>query len=162
MAKRHGLEEAKVSSLSEPWLPKPRIIQSELDHCKETFDSLKVADDRLLIQPSYAGAFDQQIISSFWEKYIPSNASAQSGSPCAWMQQVIGLSNPGEALYCSLKALAMTRLAWIHRDDALALKGHIFYSRALQVLKTALSQDYTIYQDEIFAAGYVLSIYEVR
>ena len=137
------------------------MIQSDSDCCEETFDSDEATDDRLLAQPSRASAFDQQIISSFWEKYIPSSASAQSGSPCSWLQQVIGLSNPGEALYCSIKALAMTRLGWIHRDNSLALQGHIFYSRALQVLRKALLSEHEIYEDKIFAAGYVLSIYEV-
>ncbi len=106
--------------------------------------------------------FDQQIISSFWERYIPSNANAQDGSPSHWLQRVIGLPKPGKAIYYSLKALAMTRLGWINGDESLALQGRVFYSRGLQALQKSLSSKDIIYEDDVFAAGYALSVYEVR
>ena len=119
-------------------------------------------DNRLLTQPSISNVFDQQIISAFWERYIPSDANAQEGSPSHWLQRVIGLPKPGKAIYYSLKALAMTRLGWINRDESLALQGRMFYSRGLQVLQQSLSSENIIYEDNILAAGFALSIYEVR
>lgn len=105
--------------------------------------------------------FDQQIISSFWEKFIPSDSNAQDGSPSNWLQRVIGLPAPGKAICCSLKALAMTRLGWINGDQSLALQGRLFYSRALQVLQKSLLSEHIIYEDDVFAAGFALSIHEV-
>ena len=56
----------------------------------------------------------------------------------------------------------MTRLGWINRDESLALQGRLCYSSALQVLHTRLSSEHMIHEDDIFAAGFALSIYEVR
>ena len=56
----------------------------------------------------------------------------------------------------------MTRLGWINGDEALALQGRVFYSRGLQVLQKSLSSENVIYEDDILAAGYSLSVYEVR
>ena len=60
-----------------------------------------------------------QLISTFWECYVPSRSCAQAGSPCAWLQQSIALPNPLPALRLSLKALAMTRLGWLHKNTTL-------------------------------------------
>ena len=160
--KRFGLEEAKASRYSEHGTPESSRQQSAINPGVNAADSPRAIDDRMLAQPSHANVFNQQVISSFWEKYVPFSARAQNGTPCAWFQQVISLPNPGEALSCSLKAFAMTRLGWIHGDKSLALQGNTFYSRALQVLRKALLSENMIYEDQIFAAGYVLSVYEVR
>ena len=116
----------------------------------------------MLTRLSSSSAFDQQIISSFWEKFIPLDANAQDGSPSNWLQRVIGLPEPGKAIYYSLKALAMTRLGWINGDKSLALQGRLYYSSALQILHKSLSSEQVIYEDNTFAAGFALSIYEVR
>ena len=66
-----------------------------------------------------ANVSETQLISNFWECYIPSGSCAQAGSPCAWLQQAIALPNPLPPLRQSLKALAMIRLGWLHKDTAL-------------------------------------------
>ena len=66
-----------------------------------------------------ANVSETQLISTFWECYVPSRSCAQAGSPCAWLQRSIALSNPLPALRLSLKALAMTRIGWLHKDTAL-------------------------------------------
>ena len=125
-------------------------------------DNRRARDNRLLTQPSSSTVIDQQIISSFWERYIPSNANTQDGSPSHWLQRVISLPKPGKAIYFSLKALAITRLGWINRDESLALQGRFSYSRVLQILQKSLSSEHIIYDDNILAAGFALSIYEVK
>ena len=66
-----------------------------------------------------AKVYEIQLISTFWECYMPSRSCAQAGSPCSWLQQSIALANPLPALRLSLKALAMTRLGWLHKDTTL-------------------------------------------
>ncbi len=56
----------------------------------------------------------------------------------------------------------MTRLGWINGDESLALQGRLFYSRGLQVLQKSLSSQNIINEDNILAAGFALSIYEVK
>ena len=118
----------------------------------------------MVIQPNGANAFDKQIISLFWERYIPSTEeSVTHGSPCGWLQQVI--SSPGspdaEVLQLSLKALTATRLGRMNKDDRMALRGQSCYVRALQQLQKALRSDQAVRRDETFAAGYVLALNEV-
>ena len=61
----------------------------------------------------------------------------------------------------SIKAFAMTRIGWIFKDEALVLQGNLCYGRALNAVQNALSSETSMLQDEVFAAGYVLSVYEV-
>ena len=56
----------------------------------------------------------------------------------------------------------MTRLGWINGDESLALQGRFYYSRGLQVLQKSLSSEKITYEDNTFAAGFALSIYEAR
>ena len=162
LEKRHRLEEAKALPLSKHTISKTHPTESEVASFHGVSSNRGARDNRLLTQPSSSTVSDQQIISSFWEKFIPSNANAQDGSPSNWLQRVISLPEPGKAIYYSLKALAMTRLGWINGDESLARQGRLFYSRALQVLQKSLLSEHVIYEDDIFAAGFALSIYEVR
>ena len=115
----------------------------------------------MLFQPNKTALTDQQLVSAFWEKYIPLNTSAQGGSACVWLEQVISLPQKSGVLELSLRALAMTRLGWIEKDRALALQGNMYYGNALQSIQTALwRQDATI-NDDLFVAGYVLAVHEV-
>ena len=126
--------------------------------------SKKTPDTRIVFQPSSASAFDKQIVSLFWERYIPStDESLSDGSPCPWLQQIISSPSPPdtEALQLSLKALTVTRLGRMNQDDRLALQGQSCYVRALQQLQKALRSDHTVGRDETFAAGYLLALYEV-
>lgn len=124
----------------------------------------QTADTRIVFQPNGANAFDNQIISLFWERYIPStDESVSDGSPCGWLQQVISSPSPPDtdALQLSLKALTITRLGRMNQDDRLALQGQSCYVRALHQLQKALRSDHAVGQDETFAAGYVLALHEV-
>ena len=161
LEKRHGLEEAKTLPISMSMRLEPHPTESEVASLHDVLYNRGARDNRLLTQPGSSTVVDQQIISSFWEKYFPSNTNAQDGSPSHWMQFVIGLPNPGKAIYYSLRALAMTRLGWINRDESLAMQGRLFYARGLHVLQRTLSSENVIYEDDILAAGYALSIYEV-
>lgn len=162
LEKRHRLEEVKALPISKHTRPEIHPTESEVASSHGVSFNRRARDNRLLARPTSSTVFDQQIISSFWEKFIPSDANAQDGSPSNWLQRVIGLPKPGKAIHYSLKALAMTRLGWINGDESLALQGRLFYSRALQVLQKSLSSEHIIYDDDIFAAGFALSIYEVR
>ena len=104
---------------------------------------------------------EAQLISAFWEYYTPSRSMAQAGSPCAWLQQSICVPNPPPALRLSLKALAMTRIGWVRKDDAFFHEGKIIYGYALRELQKALYDQRLMWQDETMATCNVLTLYEV-
>lgn len=56
----------------------------------------------------------------------------------------------------------MTRIGWINKDESLVLQGNLCYGRALNAVQKHLSSEALMWQDELFAASYVLSIYEVN
>ena len=134
---------------------------SNIDFQRGLVESRRAHDNRILIQPTDSAAFDQQIISALWESYTPSLSSVQSGAICVWLQQIINLPTQGVPLHLSLKAFAMTRIGWINKDDSLVLQGNLCYGRALNSVQKALSSEASMLQDELFAAGYILSVYEV-
>ena len=161
--KRHGLEEAKtpfLQSLDED-LSQPQPMLSNIDFQRGLVESRRASDNRILVQPTDSAAFDQQIISALWENYTPSNSSVQSGTPCVWLQHIIDLPTRKVPLHLSLKAFAMTRIGWINKDESLVLQGNLCYGRALNAVQKSLSSEASMWQDELFAAGYVLSVYEV-
>lgn len=136
-------------------------MASNIDFQRGLVESRRAYDNRILVQPNDSAAFDQQIISILWEKYTPSVSSVQGGTPCVWLQHILNLATRGMPLQLSLKAFAMTRIGWINRDDSLVLQGNLCYGRALNAVQKALSSEASMWQDELFAAGYVLSLYEV-
>lgn len=87
--------------------------------------------------------------------------SVQTGCQCAWLQQALSLSDPSLALRLSLKALAMARLGWIHRDNTLVLSGRVLYGQALQEIQKALYDERAMWKDETLATGNILALYEV-
>ena len=114
------------------------------------------------LPPSNANVFEAQLISAFWEYYIPSSSSTQAGSPCDWLQQSICLPNPPTALRLALKAVAMTRLGWFHKDDAFVRGGRVIYGNALRELQKALYDERLMWRDETMATCNVLALYEVK
>lgn len=162
LEKRNGLEEAKALPVLDYMRPESHPTELEVPSFHGVSYNRRARDNRLLTRPSSSAVFDQQIVSSFWEKYIPSCTNAQDGSHNHWLQLLIGLPEPGNAICYSLKALAMTRLGWINGDESLALQGRLYYSRGLQVLQKSLSSEKITYEDNTFAAVYALSIYEAR
>ena len=111
--------------------------------------------------PSNAKVFEAQLISAFWEYYVPSESSAQASSACAWLQESICLSNPPPALRLSLIALAMTRLGRLHEDNVIVREGMVVYGSALTEFQKALYEQRSVCQDETLATCNVLALYEV-
>lgn len=111
------------------------------------------------LQPTNALACEAQLISTFWEHYMPQQSV--NGSLCPWLQQALSLSDPSLALRLSLKALAMARLGWTHRDDTLVLSGRVLYGQALREIQKYLYNEHTMWKDEILATGNILALYEV-
>ena len=136
-------------------------MSSNISFQRGLVESRRAYDNRVLVQINDSAAFDQQIISALWEKYTPSVSSVQGGTPCVWLQHIINLPKRGIPLHLSLKAFAMTRIGWILKDESLMLQGNLCYGRALNAVQQALSLEASMWQDELFAAGYVLSVYEV-
>ena len=163
IAKRKLVEEVK----------RPRCIESRPASSTSSIDAPATAQQRKLscnqgtftdsafLQPGYGAACEAQLISTFWDHYIPQQ-SVQNGHQCEWLQQTLDLPNPSSALRLSLKALAMARIGWIHRDDTLSLNGRVLYSQALQAIQRALYDERTMWQDETLATGNVLAWYEVE
>ena len=113
------------------------------------------------LQLSNANMSEAQLISAFWECYTPSRSVAQAGSPCVWLQHSISVPNPPPALRLSLRALAMTRLGWLQKDDAVIHEGKVIYGYALRELQKALYDQRSVWQDETMATCNVLALYEV-
>ena len=134
---------------------------SNIDFQRGLVESRRAYDNRILVAPNDSAAFDQQIVSALWEKYTPSINSVQGGAPCMWLQHIINLPNREVPLHLSLKAFAMTRIGFMNKDESLALQGNLCYGRALNAVQKALLSETSMFQDELFAAGYVLSVYEV-
>lgn len=111
--------------------------------------------------PGNAKVLEAQLISAFWENYVPSESSAQAGSPCAWLHESICLSNPPRALRLSLIALAMTRLGWLHEDNVIVRGGMVVYGSALMEFQKALYDQRSARQDETVATCNLLALYEV-
>ena len=162
LEKRRPLEEAKTSPSSQQARLQRLVNQPDSNFQRAMTHSRGASDNRILIQPSTFTLLDQQVISSFYEKYVPSYANAQNDSYSPWLRHVIDLPKPKETIYYSLKALAMTRLGWIHGDISLTSQGYECYGRGLQALQKSILDNDTMYEDAILAAGHILSIYEAR
>lgn len=161
--KRYGLEEAKnlSSQSTDRDLSQPQSMASNVEFQRSFVERRRPYDDRILVQPSESAAFDQQIISALWEKYTPSLNSAQRGAHCVWLRYIINLSSREIPLHLSLKAFAMTRVGYINKDESMARHGNFYYGHALNAVQRSLPSENSMLQDELFAAGYVLMVYEV-
>lgn len=161
--KRYGLEEAKIlpSQSTDRDLSQPQPMASNIEYQRGFVASRRPYDDRILVRPHESAAFDQQIISALWERYTPSLNSAQSGTHCVWLQNMIDLPSRGVPLHLSLKAFAMTRVGYINKDESMVRHGNLYYGRALNAVQRSLPSEASMLQDELFAAGYVLMVYEV-
>lgn len=126
----------------------------------------RLPDDRkpviasMSLQPGNAAAFESQLLSTFWEHHIPQQ-SVQAGCQCLWLQEALGLPDPSPALRLALKAVAMTRLGWLYRDNTLVLHGRVLYGQALQDTQKALYDERSMWRDETLATGNILALYEV-
>ena len=114
------------------------------------------------LQPGTGAAYEAQLISTFWDHFIPQQSGRpQAGCQCKWLQQALDFPNPSPALRLSLKALAMARIGWINRDDTLVHHGRVLYGQALQAIQKALYDEHAMWQDDTLATGNVLAWYEV-
>ena len=161
-AKRGPFEEAKLpqdivawAASSTPLTAVPPISQQGNVSCKP-----EKGIDCMSLQPSNAAAYEAQLISMFWEHWVPQQ-SVQTGCQLPWLQQALELPDPSLALRLALKAVAMARLGWIHQDNTLVLNGRVLYGQALQEVQKALYDEHTMWKDETLATGNVLAVYEV-
>lgn len=115
----------------------------------------------LFRQTSNVEVQDVQVVSQFWEKFVPTATQAQDETPCAWLQEAIVFEGGGKPLQNSLKALSMTRLGFLSGDTALTIRGRNFYGHALRQLQNALWDEELMWNDDTFASAYILSVYEV-
>lgn len=157
LEKRQRLDEAK--SIVPPSLEKPAISANASRQSLGAM--LNSGDNRMLCQPSATPAFHNQIIALFFHRYLPENEDIQDGYECGWLRQTICLQNPGEALHLSLKAISMTTLGRVYKDDSLALQGGVCYGNALQQLRKALQSEVTVWCNETLTASFILALYEV-
>ncbi|CAD6580282.1 MAG: hypothetical protein ASARMPRED_009410 [Alectoria sarmentosa] len=161
IAKREPFEEAKPSQDTVSWSASYKVpfAVPTFAQQKNTPSNQETVSSGMSLQPSNAAVCEAQLISTFWEHYIPQQ-SIQTGYQCAWLQQTLGLPDPSPALRLALKALAMARLGWIHRDNTLVLNGRVFYGQALQEVQKSLYDERTMWQDETLATGNILALYE--
>ena len=165
--KRFGLEEAKprAGRRESPSTALSRASSSCSSHPTRrgpTKLTWKKASSRISRQPSHTDLYDAQLISQFWEVYVPIAASTQRVPLCEWLQFSIDSPKPTIALSLSLKALALTRLGWCRNDAALTNRGHLIYGNALKELQKALWDQDTMWLDETVAAAHALAIYEAK
>lgn len=139
LAKRDRCEEAKRPQETVLWLDPSTVSSSTPITTKQRkiVGSQQTETNNMALQPSNAVACETQLISTFWEHYMPSE-SVQTGCQCTWLQLVLSLQNPSHVLRQSLKAVAMARLGWIHQDDTLVLNGRVLYGQALHEVQKAL------------------------
>lgn len=136
-------------------------MQSNIDFQRGLLEARRANDNRILVQPAPTSINDQQIVAAFWAKYIPSDPNARGRQPCLWLEQILALPSPEESIQLSLKALAMTRIGFVNGDEGLTLQGSQHYGRALQAVQKSLYDERTMRDDQVFAAGCILSVYEV-
>ena len=162
VAKREPFGEANLSPNTVPWPASSTLslVESADVQQRKLPGHRKTVLDSLTLQPRDAIACEAQLISTFWEHYMPQQ-SLQTACQCAWLQKALGLPDPSPALRLSLKAVAAARLGWIHRDDTLVLHGRMLYVQALQEIQKALYDERTMWQDETLATGNILALYEV-
>ena len=161
-AKRQAFQEAKRPRDTLSWsasstvsFAAPTIAQQRKTPCHQT-----TIFDGMSLQPQIITACEAQLVSTFWEHYIPQK-SVQTRCECPWLQQALDLPTPAPALRLALKAVAMARLGWTHRDNTLTLNGRIVYGRALHEMQKALYDERTMWQDQTLATGNILALYEV-
>lgn len=125
--KRGRLEEAKIlreeeSRFQPTWRsskPITALVSSKNSGKPDVVRGHNVTWNNMPPLSNNAKVSEIQLISTFWECYVPSGSCAQAGSPCSWLQRSIALPNPLPALRLSLKALATARLGWLHKDSTL-------------------------------------------
>ena len=157
LEKRQRLDEAK--SIVPPSSEKNDISANDM---RQILGALLISkDNRMLFQPSATPAFDSQIIALFFYRYLPANEGIQDGYEGGWLRETICLQNPGEALHLSLKAISMTTLGRLYKDDRLAFQGGTCYGGALHHLRRALQSEVTVWRNETLTASFILALYEV-
>jgi hypothetical protein len=112
------------------------------------------------VNPS--SAIKAQFQNIFIESYLPSNPKVGPGLTQVWLWEAIRVNNPGKALEYSLRALCVSRVGRINRDQDLILKGNATYGLALKALHRSLESQELAGKDDTLAACLILSIYEVK
>ena len=123
-----GDEEPRCQPTRRSWNPVAAPALSEYVLQRDIVQRQNFIMKSMPFRLSNANMSEVQLISAFWECYTPSRSMARAGSPCAWLQQSICIPNPSPALRLSLRALAMTRLGWLQKDDAFVHDGRVMVS----------------------------------
>ena len=97
----------------------------------------------------------------FYEDYFPSHSSIVSGPQGLWLMEAVRISQPGEALESSLRAVSISKVSRMKNDQNLAIQGRAMYGIALRQLQRAICIDELTGKDETLAACLVLALYEV-
>ena len=161
--KRRRLEEAKPRSL-DSGASSSNLSRSSSASGPSRSNPMAAASSTALALPQQVGGRNldnAQIISAFWEKFVPREASAQGADPCPWLHQIILNPNKSQALEVAVNALAMTRVGWAEGEAALSIRGRDQYGLALKKLQSALYDKDLMWHDDTLAAAYCLSTYEV-
>ena len=163
ITKRRPVEEVKRSQQTVSWsISSPSSANESITaQQRQRSSTPEQFVNSICVQPDNGTVREAQLISTFWDHYIPQQ-SAQSGCHCKWLQQAMDLPNPSPPLRLSLKALALSRMGWMYRDDTLVLHGRMMYSQCLQAIQKALYDEGTMWQDETLATGNILAWYEVN
>ena len=100
----------------------------------------------------------------FCQAYVPSHFTPGANPPGAYVQSVITAMTPaqrGVALDYAVRALWMSRLGRLQKDETLKVQGELAYGMALRHLQTALYDPQLVVKDKTLAAASILGLYEV-
>ena len=162
ITKRRPVEEVKRSQQVVSWsISSPLSIDESTTTQQRKRPTTSEVVDSICVQPDDGMVREAQLISTFWDHYIPQQ-SVQNGCHSKWLQHAMDLPNPSPPLRLSLKALALSRMGWMYRDDKLVLHGRMMYSQCLQAIQKALYDEGTMWQDQTLATGNILAWYEVK
>ena len=105
--------------------------------------------------------FEDEIIRTFMQYFLPSNVSERSSSSQQWLYQAVAQAQKDTALHLALGALSLARVGHIQKDKQLITQGQTVYCRALPALQRALYDQRFMWDETILAAGRTLEKYEV-
>ncbi|KAI9664398.1 MAG: hypothetical protein M1831_002331 [Alyxoria varia] len=109
-----------------------------------------------------ANLYEMNFMGIFYENYVPSDPTARKDYN-EWLRGAMYVndydSNP--ALKVSLRALAVTRIGRLTKNNSLVVQGQVAYGNALKLLQYSLWDSQAMYSDSTLAAGRVLSCFEM-
>lgn len=117
-------------------------------------------EPRLQAQVHHQYAFRDLYIADFLSIYL-TRTSSSATTPASWLQIVINVPTPGEALCFAISALSLAVVGRARGNLALSVEGARKYGKALWELQKALWDDHLKFQDQTLAACITLVLYEI-